>query len=405
MWLDVVLVLVALALLGCLLWPKLRDNELWRATVTPLASIIGSGFLVVVPLLGHAVGVFAPIAIIGVVLIAYVIGTAVRFNIKHAEELLGGDDAPRSLRWLEDASDLALSASYVVSVAFYLSLLASFVLKGIGHESQLVGRIITTLILGLIGVSGFFKGLKLLERLEEYSVSVKLSIILALLVGWFVYDTGHLGDVPASHITSRDPWHLARVLAGVLIVVQGFETSRYLGDEYSAEKRVKTMRWAQLIAGAIYIAFLTLTLPTLKLLPDSVDETAVIDLSSAVASVLPAMLVVAAVMSQFSAAVADTVGAGGLLEQSLGEKLPRGKNLGYALVAGAGIALVWTCNIFTIVALASRAFAIYYALQATIAAKVAGTLDDSRHRGWVQAAFAGLAVLLVGVAVIAIPAG
>jgi len=57
-------------------------------------------------------------------------------------------------------------------------------------------------------------------------------------------------------------------------------------------------------------------MPLLHLIdPEKVRETAIIALSDHVASILPMMLIVAAVMSQFSAAVADTLWAGGLLQE------------------------------------------------------------------------------------------
>ena len=46
------LVITALVLLS----PWLRRSDEWRATVTPLASIIGSGFLASVPLLARETG-------------------------------------------------------------------------------------------------------------------------------------------------------------------------------------------------------------------------------------------------------------------------------------------------------------------------------------------------------------
>lgn len=46
---------VALAVVVALFLPRVRNAILWRATVTPLASIIGSGFLISGPLLSHVV--------------------------------------------------------------------------------------------------------------------------------------------------------------------------------------------------------------------------------------------------------------------------------------------------------------------------------------------------------------
>ncbi|MEZ4368046.1 MAG: hypothetical protein R2939_17460 [Kofleriaceae bacterium] len=406
MWLDATIVALALGTALVLLSRRIRDDRAWRATVTPLASIIGSGFLVVVPLLGHTVGRYAPLAMAGVVVFAYAIGAALRFNIAHAEPLLASDDAPPTLRRLEQVGSVALALAYFVSVAFYLRLLAAFAFEGAGHPSVVAERITTTVILAAIGAVGWWRGLDALERLEEYSVSIKLAIIAALLVGWGLHDaTGPILDGADTPAEVASAWQTFRVLAGVLIVVQGFETSRYLGDTYDGATRVRTMRWAQLASGAIYVAFVALTVPSLAALPDAVDETAIITLSRRVATVLPPMLVVAALMSQLSAAVADTVGAGGLLRQAIGRRLGAPAKAGYPLVAAIGIALVWAVDIFEIVAVASRLFAGYYAVQCVVAALVAARGTGGAGRWARVAALAALAAVLALAAAVAVPAG
>ena len=56
---------------------------------TPLASIFGSGFLVMVPILVSAVGEYAIYAILAITFVAYNnVGNIIRFNIKHVEALL-----------------------------------------------------------------------------------------------------------------------------------------------------------------------------------------------------------------------------------------------------------------------------------------------------------------------------
>ena len=402
--LNLVLVAVALVCAAILLSPRVRNNNRWRATVTPLASIIGSGFLVIVPLLGHAVGGYAPVAMVGVVVLAYVVGSVIRYNIIHVEPRLK-DSAMTGVRRLDYASDIALGVAYFISVTFYLRLLAAFALRGIGSDSEFVAQIITSVILGFIGVAGWFRGLSFLERLEEYSVSIKLAIIAALLIGWAVHDASqiHEFDIAALLPAQLDSWHVIRLLAGVLIVVQGFETSRYLGDEYAPQIRVATMRRAQILAGLIYVLFVALAVPTFGMLGNQVNETVIMELSQVVAPVLPTMLIVAAVMSQLSAAVADTVGTGGLFAETLGKRFKLPGKVGYILVAVVGIVLVWTANIFEIIALASRAFAFYYALQCLEAAVVAGRDSTPKRLGVIG--YGGLALILFVAVVIAIPAG
>ncbi len=364
--LDTALLAVALLTAALLLSRRVRDNRGWRAMATPPASIIGSGFLVIVPLLGHEVEAYAPLAMLVLVAVSYAVGAAIRYNIIHVEPLLApGRAAPRGVQGLERASDLALALSYFISVTFYLRLLGSFVFRGLDVQSGLGEQAFTTALLAFVGLGGLWKGLAFLERLEEYSVSLKLSVIAALLVGWAVHDFALAGrvDVVLPPADRLDPWQLARFLAGALLVVQGFETSRYLGEEYDPPTRVGTMRWAQFVAGAIYLVFVALTITELAHLPATVDDTAIIDLSERVARILGPLLILAAVMSQFSAGVADTVGAGGLLHQTVGRRLGLPERAAYPVIAGVGIVLVWSANIFEIIALASRAFETDYALQ------------------------------------------
>ncbi len=406
--LDTILVALALLVGALLLSKRLRDNRRWRATVTPLASIIGSGFLVIVPLLGNAVGGYAPLAMLAVVSLAYLIGAAIRFNIRVAEPLLALPGAKVStLSRLDNVAGIVLGFAYVISVTFYLRLLASFALRGVDLESELAAKLITTAILVFIGGAGWLRGLGFLERLEEYSVSIKLAIIASLLVGWGIHDISNIGDldIAATLPADLDPFYVTRLLAGVLIVVQGFETSRYLGAEYDAELRVLTMRRAQIISALIYVVFVTLALPSFGLLSDVIDETAIIDLSGSVAAVLPAMLVIAAVMSQLSAAVADTVGSGGLFAQGVGERFDLPAKAGYVLVASVGVVLVWTTNVFEIISLASRAFATYYALQCLVAMAAALRGAPCGRRTAQVCGFGLLALILVAAAVLAIPAG
>ncbi len=400
---DFALPIIALAVATLLLLPAIKESKIWRASVTPLASIIGSGFLVVAPLLALVVGWAAPLVMLAIVVIAYGLGEISRFNIRHGEPLLQSGEAPALLVMTERLANFTLSLAYIVSVAFYVRLLASFVLKGATVDSEIGAQLLTTLILIFIGYTGWRRGLEGLVRVEEYSVSIKLAIIVALLFGLANYDASvdfSIRDFPAP---SASTWEQLCQLAGMLLVVQGFETSRYLGSEFSAELRIRSMRFAQIISGLIYVAFIVMCMPLLLGLNGlKVDETAIIGLSGHIAMVLPAMLVLAAVMSQFSAAVADTAGAGGLLEEESGGRIPG--RYAYVAVIGLGIVLVWTINVFEIIALASRAFAAYYLSQALTAFQIAGYISEGRSRRIGRIATALASVILVWVVVFAAPA-
>ena len=77
-----VVIIAAIIFAGALqLSPRLSRSPVWRATVTPLASIIGSGFLVLAPILVYAYGSKAPLVMGALVFGAYLFGSAIRFNI------------------------------------------------------------------------------------------------------------------------------------------------------------------------------------------------------------------------------------------------------------------------------------------------------------------------------------
>ena len=349
--------------------PVIRRNRLWSVTITPLASIIGSGFLVVAPLLRDIAGPLSAVAMLLIVVVAWFIGAVIRYNIRHVEPLLGQPDTERFVVKADRAASFVLSFAYVISVAFYTSLLAAYLLEPTGLKTQLASRGLTTAILLFIGFTGFFRGLGGLEWLEKFTVALKLAVIAALLAGLALFDAQHAFVFPSTN-TDISMTEKLRMLAGTLLVVQGFETVRYMGKEYDAALRIKGMKTAQWISGLIYVGFILLVTPLLvHLAPGKVDETALIQLTRYVALTMPGILVVGAVMAQFSAAIADTAGAGGLVNQETGGKIHQ--KLTYPVVIALSIALVWIANIFEIIAYASQAFAAYYLIQAVIAAYVA----------------------------------
>lgn len=135
---------------------------------------------------------------------------------------------------------------------------------------------------------------------------------------------------------------------------------------------------------------------------ESVSETGIIDLSSQVAFTLPLLLVLGAAMSQFSAAVADTVGSGGLVEEVTGGRIHR--RWTYAGAVGLALMLLWTVDIFSVISSASRAFALYYAIQCSMAALHAIGHDRGNRKPGQATWFALLASLMLVTAVFDIPA-
>lgn len=399
------LAVVIAAALWFFLSKRLLESDRWRATVTPLASIIGSGFLVSVPLLSNAVGNAAIFAMAGLVLYAYLVGGAIRLNIRYGEPLFDAPDSSgaRIALTAERISHVALACAYFVSVAYYLSLLSLFLLKGLEQSDPWMARILTTIFLIFIGAFGFVKGLRGLERLEEYAVGFKLAVIVAILVALAGHNL-HLFEAGTWQLTPLDA-HLDvetfRALLGFVIVVQGFETSRFLAGQYSPEMRVKTMRDAQLLSGAIYLVFFALATVMFQAHFASGEVAAIVDMVGVVAIILPFMLTAAAVASQFSASVADAIGGAGLLHQTVARRFAL-KNF-YPALAGVAVLLVWSGDVFDIISLASRAFAFYYFMQCVVAVLVVLTQKDIATRAPLIVWYGFLASVSLGAAIFGIP--
>ncbi|EAQ80752.1 hypothetical protein [Blastopirellula marina] len=398
---NIVILLVALSLAGYLAFSRrLARSEFWKATSTPLASIMGSGFLVSAPLMAGVAGYYALFAIGALLIFAYGVGAAIRFNIANFEPIENEQGTPQTIAVV---SRVVLAGAYFISVTYYLQLLAAFSLSGIGIENALFEHVITTALLVTIGGIGMWRGLDMLENLEKYTIALNLGMIGALLAALMIYNAQMWGsgDWKLPDVTARLDFHGLRVLLGLLIVVQGFETSRYLGAEHSADLRIRTMRWSQIISGLIYVAFIALATVLFRSNMDA-DVTAIIKMTRPVALLLPALLSIAAVGSQFSAAVADEEAAGGLIEDITHRKISI--RAAYVIILTVTIFLTWATDVNQIIAYASRAFALFYMLQCVIALLVAGRKKELSARLPRLVLFALLSLLCLAVFLLGLPA-
>ncbi len=386
------LILTVVVVTGAvLIWPRLANAPLWRATITPLASIIGSGFLVLGPILDVSYGAFAPLVMLGLCAVAYLFGSAIRFNIAQIDKT---PDRPTLIETAETAASAVLAFAFIISVAYYLNLFGSFGVSLTPLDDVFHARLLTTAVFALILIVGWTRGFSALERMEQVSVGLKLAIIAGLLFGLAV----HFGQTAERHTLVFAPakvtgWAALTLMAGLIVTVQGFETSRYLGATYNAATRIKSMQLAQWLSAIIYLVYISLLTFAFDSGVLTLDETAIIDLLEIVAPILPMLLVAAALRAQFSAAVADTSGSGGLIAELSQGKVP--PKLAYAVLVGLGLLLTWTTNIFDIISYASRAFAAYYGIQATIAALSARA---GGHKGK-SILFAAMAVLGCAIAI------
>lgn len=107
------LILAAVVLTaGILLWPRVANAKMWRATITPLASIIGSGFLILGPVPDVSFGQYAPLAMLALCAVAYLFGSAIRFDIGAAE---GRPRPPPLVAAAETQSGAVLAFAYFIS--------------------------------------------------------------------------------------------------------------------------------------------------------------------------------------------------------------------------------------------------------------------------------------------------
>jgi hypothetical protein len=370
-------------------------KALVNATSTPLSSIFGSGFLIIVPILAGAAGAYSVLAMAGVCALAYAVGSVIRFNIKHAEPVLAGTPGEATLS-LERCSDFALVLAYVISVCLYLHILSAFVLGGFHADTELNENLMTTAIIAIITAIGITKGLKVLGVLEQWGLYVTLLIIVLLIFGFARYDWTVWQS--ASGITlvkalKHTPWEVLTIVAGTLIVVQGFETTRYLGSSFDAEVRVRASRWSQIISTAVYLVFIAVALPVVHTLNGKYDDNSLIALVGVAAGVLAVPLIVAAALSQFSAAVADTLAATGNMQETTHGHLK--SKWGCILVGGGAIALSWSASTVEIIALASRAFAFYYMLQCLVAISVSKSTAQRAGMAVVAAALGFITLFAV----------
>ncbi len=151
-----------------------------------------------------------------------------------------------------------------------------------------------------------------------------------------------------------------------------------------------------MIATVVYVIFVALALPIVHTLNGQYDDNSLIKLAGVAYGLLVLPLVVSAALSQFAAAVADTIAAGGNIAEASRNKI--NDKISYLVIGAGAITLTWLADTYEILALASRAFALYYLLQCLLAIRLSETL---LQKLWMFI----IAVILLFIVVFAVPAG
>lgn len=377
---DIAITILLLIIFAILITPRIRSNQTWSATITPLASIIGSGFLVSLPLLASSIGIWAVAAVAGLTLLAFLIGSAIRYNIQFGEPIFAHQRKGSLLKSIETLSHLVLTGAYFISVAYYLVLLSTFAMKIIGWNDVFWGKIITTSLILAICITGAWKGLSGIERTEKFTVSANLAVIAALLI-CLVFFALNLPFPYSWEAASKEhhifDWDTFRFLMGLLIIVQGFEISRFMSDIYDQDTRIRAMKRAQITSSLVYITFFILMIPLYPYFTSTADVAGFIEVIGRVSPLLPIIVTIGAIASQMSAAVADSIGASGLISDTSHHRIS--PNHAYFIIGIIAILIVWHTDVVAIVTLASQAFALFYGLQCIVAMLIAHKKQETAH--------------------------
>ena len=394
---SIVAVVTLVALARLLYRPKVQQSGTYIATVVPLGEIMDVGFIVFSPVIVLLFGYDATWAMLGLCLLGILTGFAISYNITHYEPLIGNPDPLH--RW-NTVAIWALLAASVVNVAYYAQLLMTLVWLPLGdlYSPGLVAATAAAL-LAILAIYGFAKGLKALNDVGNKTTAFNLSAIAAVLVAFAVYNVQRLvgGDFDLPHFDAPDHDEAFRKLLGLFVLVQGFESSRYIGAYFAADVRVKTMRSAQYISSAVYVLFVAFSLILFATVHAPHDVTAIFEVSKQVSVFLPFLIMAAALGSQLSAIVNDTETRTEMLAGQVGGRVPRRWTFPLFLVPA--ILVVLLTEVSSVVALASRVFAAYYLSQALIAGRLAWRAE---RWAWV-AFFAAIALAMAAVAVFGIP--
>ncbi|MBK8295101.1 MAG: hypothetical protein IPK93_10145 [Solirubrobacterales bacterium] len=373
------------------------SKKVMLATVTPLASIFGSGFLIIVPVLEQTLGALSILGVLAVCVLAWFIGTAIRHNVAIVEPLEKEGKQPALDRRMESTGDFVIVIAYVISVALYLRIMSEYVMDFF-NGSDSAEKFLASAAIGLITTVGIARGFSGLDLMERLALAAVLVIVTLLGGALFLTDfTTVIGSgISSPPIPDKGLIQILLILGGIVITVQGFETVRYLADEYDPETRILACRLSQVVSTVIYVAFVLAATPAMGLgTADGTDKT-LLDITARVVPLFTIPVVITAVLSQFSAATADTVAAQGNLHILVGQQL--GKHAAYLVIGVASIVLVWTVPTLAIVALASRAFAAYYGIQCVVALRSSDSVPA-------KVGFGFLALLMLLITLLAKPAG
>jgi hypothetical protein len=387
-------VLAILAVAYALYRPRVQQSKEYQATVVPLSNIMDVGFILFSPAIVLLVGFRAPFFMLGICLVAIAAGFAMAYNIRHYEPIEGEGRRPDRL---ERVSEWSLLGASMVNIAYYTMILMALIQLPFDWNSVSGRTVMGVTLLAVLVVVGMKGGMDWLNQLGNRTTAFNLAAVIGVVVAFLVanvqemlggrWDLGPSPDMGTEEI---------RKMIGLFAIVQGFEASRYIGVRFGAERRVSTMRIAQTISTIVFVIFVGTLLLAFLPIPSGItaDGTAIFAVSGLVGDALPWLLLVAALGSQTSAIIGATSSRSDML---VNKKIPRATT--FPIILLPAILLVIFVDINMAVNLASRVFAAYFTMQASLAAMLA----VRKQNWWAVAGFVGVALMMLTILIFGLP--
>ena len=149
--------------------------------MTPLASILGSGLLIIVPVLEGTLGCPVDRRRGRGVRRGVVAGTAVRHCVRVVEPLIASGELDVTTRRLDRLGDVVIVVAYIISVALYLRIMAQYVVgyfaPGGAPAAERILACVAVAVIVTVGVARGFKGLDRLDRVSLAAVVVLTTVL------------------------------------------------------------------------------------------------------------------------------------------------------------------------------------------------------------------------------------
>jgi len=190
-----------------------------------------------------------------------------------------------------------------------------------------------------------------------------------------------------------------RQIIGLFAIVQGFEAARYIGGRFAGELRVSTMRVAQVISSVVFVALVTFVIILFVQVETDFSGSSIFIVADEVGDAMPWLILLAALGSQTSAIIGATMSRSDMLVSHEVLKRSVSRRASFVILLVPAIALFLLADVPLAVALASRVFAAYFVLQATIAWILA-----RRKGNWpAVAGFTGVGAMMATIAIFGLP--